>query len=211
MILYCVKHIQRYFIRRFFDFLPFSVLKLHFQHLIFAKILYNEFLSLIVGFLQPYEKKFVDIMMLYCVKIYLEGYFIHRIFDFLPFSVLKLHFQRLIFAKIQYNEFLSLINGFLQPYQQKFVNIMMLYCVKNIFRGYFIHRIFDFLLLSVIKLHFQRLIFAKIQYNEFLSLIIGFLQPYQQKFVNIIMPYCVKIYLEDISSVESLIFYRFPC
>ena len=56
-----------------FDFLPFSVLKLHFQHLTFAKILYNEFLSLIIGFLQPYEKKFVDIMMLHCVKVYLEG------------------------------------------------------------------------------------------------------------------------------------------
>ena len=56
-----------------FDFLPFSVLKLHFQHLTFAKILYNEFLSLIIGFLQPYEKKFVDIMMLRCVKVYLEG------------------------------------------------------------------------------------------------------------------------------------------
>ena len=132
-------------------------------------------------------------------------------FDFLPFSVLKLHFQRIIFAKIQYNEFLSLIIGFLQPYEQKFVDIMILYCVKNIFRGYFIHRIFDFLPFSVLKLHFQHLIFAKIQYNEILSLIIGFLQPYEQKFVNIIMLYCVKIYLENISSVEFLIFYRFPC
>ena len=88
-------------------------------------------------------------------------------------------------------------------------SIMILLCVeicqyhntilcKNIFRGYFIHRIFDFLPFSVRKLHFQRLIFAKIQYNEFLSLIIGFLQPYYQKFVDIIILYCVKIYLEDI-------------
>ena len=83
-----------------FGFLPFSVLKLHFQHLTFAKILYNEFLSLIIGFLQPYEKKFVDIMMLHCVKIYLEDISPIEIFDFLPFSVLKLHFQHLIFAKI---------------------------------------------------------------------------------------------------------------
>ena len=145
-MLYCVKiYLGGYFICRIFDFLPSSVLKLHFQHLIFAKIQYNEFLSLIIGFLQPYEQKFVDIMMLYCVKIYLGGYFIRRIFDFLPFSVLKLHFQHLIFAKIQYNEFLSLIIGFLQPYEQKFVNIMMLYCVKIYLGGYFIRRIFDFL------------------------------------------------------------------
>ena len=128
-------------------------------------------------------------------------------FDFLPFSVLKLHFQHLTFAKILYYEFLSLIIGFLQPYENKFVDIMMLHCVKI----YFIYRIFDFLQFSVQKLHFQHLIFAKIQYNDFLSLIIGFLQPYEQKFVNIMMLYCVKLYLEDISSVESLIFYRFPC
>ena len=127
-----------------FDFLQFSVLKLHFQHLIFAKIQYNEFLSPIIGFLQPYEQKFVDIMMLYYVKNIFRGYFIRRIFDFLPFSVLKLLFQHLIFAKILYNEFLSLIIGFLQPYQQKFVDIIILYCVKIIFRGYFIRRIFDF-------------------------------------------------------------------
>ena len=82
---------------------------------------------------------------------------------------------------------------------------------KNIFKGYFILRIFDFLPFSMLKLHFQHLIFAKILYNEFLSLIIGFLQPYQKKFVNIMMLYCVKTYLEDISSVESLIFYRFSC
>ena len=41
-----------------------------------------------------------------CKDIF-KGYFIRRIFDFLPFSVLKLHFQHLIFAKIKYNEFLS--------------------------------------------------------------------------------------------------------
>ena len=51
----CKNILGGYFIRRIFDFLPFSVLKLHFQHLIFAKIYYNEFLSLIIGFLQPYE------------------------------------------------------------------------------------------------------------------------------------------------------------
>ena len=33
-------------------------------------------------------------------KYIFKGYFIDRIFDFLPFSVLKLHFQHLIFAKI---------------------------------------------------------------------------------------------------------------
>ena len=50
-------------------------------------------------------------------KIIFGGYFIHRIFDFLPFSMLKLHFQHLIFANILHNEFLSLIIGFLQPYE----------------------------------------------------------------------------------------------
>ena len=70
-MLYCVIiYLEDIFIRRHFDFLPFSVLKLHFQHIKFSKILYNEFLSLIIRFLQPYEKKFVDIMMLYCVKVY---------------------------------------------------------------------------------------------------------------------------------------------
>ena len=34
----CKNKFRGYFIRRIFDFLPFSVLKLHFQHLIFAKI-----------------------------------------------------------------------------------------------------------------------------------------------------------------------------
>ena len=54
---------------------------------------------LIIGFLQPYEQKFDDILMLYSVKIIFKGCFILKIFDFLPFSVLKLHFQLLIFAK----------------------------------------------------------------------------------------------------------------
>ena len=173
--------------------------------------MHNEFLSLIIGFLQPYEKKFVDIMMLYCVKNIFRGYFIHRIFDFLPFFVLKLHFQHLIFAKSLYNEFLSLIIVFLQPYEKKFVDIMMLNLCKNIFRGYFIHRLFDFLPLSVLKLSFQHLIFVKIFYNEFLSLIVGFLQPYEEKLSISWCYIVVKIYLEDISSIESLIFYRFPC
>ena len=70
---------------------------------------------------------------------------------------------------------------------------------------------FDFLPFSVLKLHFQHLIFAKILYDEFLSLIIGFLQTYEKKFVDIMMLHFVKIYLEDISSVESLTFYRFSC
>ena len=70
---------------------------------------------------------------------------------------------------------------------------------------------FDFLPFSVLKLHFQHLTFAKILYNEFLSLLIGFLQPYEKKFVDIMMLHCVKIYLEGISPIESLIFYRFPC
>ena len=72
-MLYCVKiYLEDISSVESLIFLPFSVLKLHFQHLIFAKVYYNEFLSLLIGFLQPYEKKFVDIMMLYCVKIYLE-------------------------------------------------------------------------------------------------------------------------------------------
>ena len=50
-------------------------------------------------------------------KIIFKGYFIHTTFDFLPFSVLKLHFQHLTFAKILYNEFLSLIIGFFQRYE----------------------------------------------------------------------------------------------
>ena len=169
------------------------------------------FCLLIIGFLQPYEKKFDNIMMhIFCKNIF-RGCFICKIFDFLPFSVLKLHFQHIKFAKSQYNEFLSLIIAFFQPYEQKFDNIIDAIFCKNIFRGYFIRQIFDFLPFSVLKLHFQHIKFAKTQYNEFLSLIIGFLQPYEQKFDNIMMLYSVKIYLEDISSVKSLIFYRFPC
>ena len=34
----CKNKFKVYFVRRIFDFLPFSVLKLHFQHLIVAKI-----------------------------------------------------------------------------------------------------------------------------------------------------------------------------
>ena len=82
---------------------------------------------------------------------------------------------------------------------------------KDIFKGYFIRRIFDFLPFSVLKLHFQHLIFAKIKYNEFLSLIIGFLQPYQQKYDDILMLYCVKIIFKDVSFLKSLILYRFLC
>ena len=33
---------------------------------------------------------------------------------------------------------------------------------KNIFKGYFIRKIFDFLLFSELKLHFQQVIFGKI-------------------------------------------------
>ena len=131
-------------------------------------------------------------------------------FDFQPFSVLKLHFQHVIFAKIYYNEFLSLIIGVLQPYEQKFVDIMMLCCVKIYLKDISFIESLIFYCYCVLKLHFQHLIFAKNQYNKFLSLIISVLQLYEQKFVNIMMLYCVKIYLEDILSVESLIFYRFP-
>ena len=125
------------FISKIFDFLPFSMLKLHFQNLTFAKIQYNEILYIIIGFLQPYEQKFVDIMMLYSAKIFLKD--VHRkIFYFLPFSMLKLHFQHLTFAKIQYNVILSLIIEFLQPYEQKLpVDIMMLLFCKNIFERMF--------------------------------------------------------------------------
>ena len=73
------------------------------------------------------------------------------------------------------------------------------------------HKIFDFLLFSVLKYHLHNLIFAKIWYNEFLSLIIGFSQPYEQKPVDIMMQHAVNEYLEDISSIKSLIFYCFPC
>ena len=148
--------------------------------------------------------------MLCSVKILLRGCFILKIFDFLSFSMLKLHFQYLIFAKIEYNEFLSLIIGFLQPYEQKFVDIMMLYYAKIFLKDVSFYKIFDFLPFSVLKLHFQHLIFAEIWYNEFLSMIIGFSQPYEQKFDNIMLLYSEKIYLEDISSIKSLIFYRFP-
>ena len=149
--------------------------------------------------------------MLCCVKIYLEDISFIESLIFYCYCVLKLNFQHLILAKIQYNEFLSLIIGFLQLYEQKFVDIMMLYSVKTYLEDISSIESLIFYCYCVLKLHFQHIIFTKIQYNEFLSLIIGFLQPYEQKFVDIMMQYCVKIYLEDISSVESLIFYRFPC
>ena len=72
-------------------------------------------------------------------------------------------------------------------------------------------KIFDFLSFSVLKFHFQHIIFAKIHYNEFLSLIIGFLQPYEKKFVDIVLLYSVKMFLKDVSSVKGLIFFRFLC
>ena len=119
----------------------------------------------------------------------------------------------------------------MQPYEQKFVDIMMLYSdfcnlmsrnlnfcryyydilCKNIFECCFIRKISDFLPFSLLKLHFQHLIFTKIQYNEILSIIIGFLQPYDKKFVDVMMQYFAKIVLKDGSSVKSLILYRFPC
>ena len=149
--------------------------------------------------------------MLCCVKIYLEDISFIESLIFYCYCVLKLHFQHIIFAKIQYNEFLSLIIGFLQPYEQKLVNIMMLCCVKIYLEDISFIESLIFYCYCVLKLHFQHIIFAKIQYNEFLSLIIGFLQPCEQKFVNIMMLYSVKTYLKDISSVESLIFNRFLC
>ena len=117
--------------------------------------------------MQPYEQKFVDILMLYSVKIFLNDVSFIKIFDFLPFSVLKLHFQHLIFAEIWYNEFLSNDN---RIFATLWVEIWQYHDAifwKNIFRGYFIHKIFDFLPFSVLKLQFQHLIFAKIKYNEF--------------------------------------------
>ena len=64
---------------------------------------------------------------------------------------------------------------------------------------------------SMLKLHFHNLTFAKIQDNEFLSIIIEFLQPYEYKFIDITMLYSAKIFLKDNSFVKSLIFYRIPC
>ena len=134
---------------------------------------------------------------IFCKNIF-EGCFMRKIVDFLLFSLLKLHFQHLVFAKIQYNEFLSLIIGFLQPYEQKTCRYYDAIICKNIFEGCFIRKIFDFLMFSLLKLHFQHLIFAKIQYNDFLSIIIGFLQPYEQKFVDITMLYSAKLFLKDV-------------
>ena len=94
---------------------------------------------------------------------------------------------------------------------KKFFRISYDILCKNNFEGCFILKIFDFIPFSVLKLHFQHLIFAKIKYNEFLSLIIGFLQPYEQKFVDIMMLYYAKTFFKDVSSLKSLIFYCFPC
>ena len=86
----------------------------------------------------------------------------------------------------------------MQPYEQKFDNILMLYSVKIILKDVSFFKS----LISVLKLHFQHLIFAKIKYNEFLSLIIGSLQPYEQKFVDILMLYSVKIFSKDVSFLK---------
>ena len=51
---------------------------------------------------------------------------------------------------------------------------------------------------------------VKVLNNEVFSLIIGFLQPYELKFVDITMLYSAKIFLKDVSSVKSFIFSRFP-
>ena len=120
------------------------------------------------------------------------------------------HFQHLIFAKIYYNEILSIIIGLLQTYEQKFVDIMMLYSAKIYLKDVSSVKSLIFYRFAMLKLYFQHLIFAKIQYNKFLSLIIGFLQPYEQKLVDIMMLYSAKIFFKDVSSVKSLIFYRFP-
>ena len=47
-----------------------------------------------------------------------------------------------------------------------------LWAGKKLFRGYFIRKIVDFPSYSVLKLHFQHLMFAKTSCNEFLSLIL---------------------------------------
>ena len=86
----------------------------------------------------------------------------------------------------------------MQPYEQKFDNILMLYSVKIILKDVSFFKS----LISVLKLHFQHLIFAKIKYNEFLSLIIGSLQAYEQKFVDILMLYSVKIFSKDVSFLK---------
>ena len=126
---------------------------------------------------------FADLWVKICryhdTKIIFRGYFIRRIFDFLPFSVLELDFQHLIFAKNLYNDFLSLIHWIFATLWEEICRYHDAILCKNIFRGYFICRIFDFLPFSVLELDFQHLIFAKISYNDFLSLIIGFLQPYE--------------------------------
>ena len=144
-------------------------------------------------------------------KYFFEGCFILKIFDFLPFSVLKLHFQHLIFAKIEYNEFSVTNNWIFATLWAEICRYLDTMLCKNTFEGCFIFKIFDFPPFSVLKLHFQHLIFAEIEYNEFLSLIIGFLQPYEQKFVDILILCSVKIILKDVSSLKSLIFHRFPC
>ena len=41
-------------------------------------------------------------------------------------------------------------------------------------------------------------------------MIIRILQPYEKKPVDIMTLYSGKIYLEDITSIKCLIFYRFP-
>ena len=163
--------------RKMFDFLLFSLLKLHFQHLIFAKIQYNEFLSLIIGFLPPYEQKFIDITMLYCAKIFLKDVSSVKSLIFYSFRCKKLHFQHLIFAKIQYIEFQSIIIGFLQPYEQKLVDITMLYSAKLFLKDVSTIKCLIFYRFSMLKLYFQHLIFDRIWYNKILTLIIGFLQP----------------------------------
>ena len=149
-------------------------------------------------------------MMLYCVKIYLEGISSIESLIFYRFPCKNFIFNTLYSLKFSIMIFVP-NNWIFATLQKEICRYHDAILCKNIFRGYFIRRTFDFLQFSVLKLHFQHLIFAKILYNDFLSLTIGFLQPYEKKFVDIMMLYCVKIYLEDISSVESLIFYYFPC
>ena len=129
------------------------------------------FRALIIGFLQPYEQKFVDILILSSVKIFLKDVSSLKSLIFYRFPMLySLKFSLIIFVHNNW------IFATLWAEICRYLDDM--FC-KNIFEGCLILKIFDFLPFSVLKLHFQHLIFAEIWYNEFLSMIIGFSQLYE--------------------------------
>ena len=117
-------------------------------------------------------------MIPYCVKIYLEDISSVESLIFYRFPCKNFIFNTLYSLKFSIMNFCPNNWIFATLSEEIFQYHDTILC-KNIFRGYFIRRIFDFLPFSVLKLHFQHLIFAKILYNDFLSLIIGFLQPYE--------------------------------